>query len=137
MIRTFADAGVLIAAARGQGGEAAAAERLLADPDRMFIASPFLELEVLPKAVYHRQTAEADAYRAYLHGIVSVTVPGSDELTIQALALAQRFGLSACDALHGAAALAAACDELVTTELPGKPLYRLDGTLRVRWLMAG
>ncbi len=136
MIRTFIDAGVLIAVARGKGDEAAAAERLLADGDRLFIASPFLELEVLPKAVYHRQTAEADAYRAYLHGIVSVTVPGSEELVTQAIALAQRFGLSACDALHGAAAIASHGDELVTTEAPGQPLYRLEGLLRVRWLMA-
>ena len=35
------------------------------------------------------------------------------------------FGLSALDALHIATALFAEVDEFVTTEKPGKPMYRV------------
>ena len=41
------------------------------------------------------------------------------------LTIAGRFGLSAIDALHVAAAEALGADELVTTERPGKSLLRV------------
>jgi hypothetical protein len=47
--RTFLDAGVLIAAYRGERQLRENALRLLADGDRLFVASVFLELELLPK----------------------------------------------------------------------------------------
>jgi hypothetical protein len=52
--KTFVDAGVLIAAARGRADVAAHAMKILDGPDREFVASPFLKLEVLPKAVYEK-----------------------------------------------------------------------------------
>ena len=52
MTRTFLDAGVLIAAVRGQEEEAARALAILEAPERTFIASDFLKMEVLPKAIY-------------------------------------------------------------------------------------
>ncbi len=42
----------------------------------------------------------------------------------------ERLGLAAMDALHVAAAILLGADQIVTTEKPGKPIYRAD-TLRV------
>jgi hypothetical protein len=53
MIRTYLDAGVLISAARGKAPLATKALDILDDPNRQFVSSVFLKLEVLPKAVYH------------------------------------------------------------------------------------
>ena len=52
MTRTFLDAGILIAAVRGQEREAAHALAILEDPERSFLTSDFLRMEVLPKAIY-------------------------------------------------------------------------------------
>jgi hypothetical protein len=46
---------------------------------------------------------------------------------------AARCGLAAMDALHVAAAFLLKADELVTTEKPGKPMYR-TALAKVRWL---
>jgi len=53
LTRTFLDAGILIAAVRGQEDEAARALAILADPERNFVTSNFLRMEVLPKAIYY------------------------------------------------------------------------------------
>jgi predicted nucleic acid-binding protein len=50
--RTFVDAGVLIAAARGGTEQSRRAMAVLDDPEREFVASPFLRLEVLPQALF-------------------------------------------------------------------------------------
>jgi hypothetical protein len=63
--RTFLDSNILIAAHRGEALQKEAALRILTDPDRFFIASSFLVLELLPKAIYDRYAAEAEFYRAY------------------------------------------------------------------------
>ena len=44
-----------------------------------------------------------------------------------AISESERHGLAAMDALHAAAALLLGADEFVTTEKPGKPIYRVDG----------
>ena len=51
MTRTFVDAGILIAAARGTPALVHPVATILGDPDRTFVASVFLRLEVLPKAI--------------------------------------------------------------------------------------
>ena len=63
--RTFLDAGVLIAAARGQDTASIAALNILDDPSREFISSPFVKLDVLPKAVYNGKTNEAEFYEVF------------------------------------------------------------------------
>jgi hypothetical protein len=63
LIRTYLDTGVLIAIVRGLPGSARAAVDVLEDPQREFVASAFLRLEVLPKALYQRRTAEVAFYR--------------------------------------------------------------------------
>lgn len=125
-VKTFLDAGVLIAAARGTEEVARPALRILDDPQRDFIASAFLKLEVLPKAIWTQRKAEAEFYLAYFSA-VSFHVEASPNIVEQAQHLAQTFGLAAMDALHAACALAAGADELITTENPQKPLHRVAG----------
>jgi predicted nucleic acid-binding protein len=128
--RTFLDAGVLIAAIRGTPELADPAMELLNDPERLFVSSDFVQLEVLPKTVYFRHTAEAAFYRAYFASITEM-VPVSQALVAQASGQAQRAGLAAMDALHVAAARASEATGFMTAEPPRKPLFRVEGlTLR-------
>ena len=53
-MKTFIDAGVLITAWRGLAAERLRALTVLNDPSREFVSSPFVQLEVLPKAQYHK-----------------------------------------------------------------------------------
>jgi predicted nucleic acid-binding protein len=46
--------------------------------------------------------------------------------TQSAYRIAQEHGLSAIDALHIAAAIATGAEEFITTEKPGKPIYRVS-----------
>ena len=126
MIRTFLDAGVLIAGIRG---DLETVERVLAirnDPERAFVASDFVRLEVLPKALYFRQQAEAAFYEAYFATVVEM-VEVSPALVAQAYDEAQRAGLAGMDALHVAAAQAVGVTEFITVEKPTKPLFRVTG----------
>jgi len=56
--RTFLDSGVLITAARSTGSEQQIALSILRDSNRVFLATPFLALEVVPKAAFNRQHLE-------------------------------------------------------------------------------
>jgi len=121
---TFIDAGVLIAASRGTTDIARRALEILDDPGRSFASSAFVRLEVLPKASFHRRAEEVSFYEDYFRSVDHWVEPGTT-LVESALALAQERGLSALDALHGAAALAANAAELVTTERRSRPIHRL------------
>jgi hypothetical protein len=90
--RTFLDSGVLIAAIRGTPEIADCALALLNDPERRFISSAFVQLEVLPKAVYFRQEVEASFYWAYFASVTAM-VPVLPALVADALAQAQQTGL--------------------------------------------
>ena len=81
-------------------------------------------LEVLPKASFHRRTDEVLFYEDYFRSVDHWVEPG-ETLVANALSLARENGLSALDALHGAAALAANATELVTTERRSRPIHRL------------
>ncbi|MDQ3814088.1 MAG: PIN domain-containing protein [Armatimonadota bacterium] len=126
MLRTYLDAGVLIKAARGDNELSASALRLIDDENRQFVSSPFVQLEVLPKAIYHRQQAEADFYQAFFTSVSEWTA-SVDDVISEANRQASTFGLAAIDALHVAAALLLQADELITTEKPTKPIYRVTG----------
>ena len=125
MIRTFLDAGVLIAAVRGQEDEAARALAILEDPERSFIASDFLRMEVLPKAIYYQRPAEVALYERFFSK--ADLIPVSAALVTQAYTEACTFGLSALDALHVAVAKASGAEEFITTERPTTPLFRVTG----------
>jgi hypothetical protein len=119
------DAGVLIAAARGKPDVATHAMRILDDPDREFVASPFLKLEVLPKAVYEKRQAEVEFYETFFNA-VTYWVHSVEETAKNAYTEACKFGLNAMDALHVAAAISAGAEELITTEKPEKSIHRVD-----------
>ncbi|HEX8070209.1 MAG TPA: PIN domain-containing protein [Pyrinomonadaceae bacterium] len=124
-VLTFIDAGVLITAARGASAKALAAFSVLDDPDREFASSLFVQLEVLPKAIYNRRQAEENYYRRYFAAVSRWADPAA--VLNDALDVASTYGLSALDALHVAAALAGGADELVTTEGATKPMHRAAG----------
>ena len=124
MTRTFLDSGVLIAAARGTGEVAQRALDILDDPERTFASSPFVQLEVLPKARYHGKTSESLFYEEFFRAVKHWAQPRKG-LLVEALRLASVSGLSALDALHVAAALETGADELVTIEKPDKPIHRV------------
>ena len=65
MTRTYLDAGALIAGIRGTPVRADVVVSLIEEPDRVFVASAFLRLEVLPKAVYHRNHAKIAFYEYF------------------------------------------------------------------------
>lgn len=122
--KTYVDAGVLIAAARGENEVAVKAMQILDDPMRDFVASLFLKLEVLPKAVYTNRQAEVEFYETFF-AAVSHWVDATSDVVEKAQEIANAFGLGAMDALHVATAISASADELVTTEKPSKPIHRV------------
>ncbi len=126
MKATFVDAGVLIAAFRGNTEVAHRALEILDDPDRSFVSSDFVRLEVLPKALFHQQSDEAAFYEAFFQEVEHWVQ--TDPLLIKAaFSLAAQHGLAALDALHATAALRAEVAEMITTERSVTPLHRVTG----------
>lgn len=123
MIRTFVDTGVLIAAARGTGIGAERALHVLRDPNREFVASMFLKLEVLPKAIYNQRSAEVEFYEAYFN-VVAYWATDIGQIIEAAYRESTQSGLGAMDALHVAAAVSVDVVEFITYEKPEKSIYR-------------
>jgi predicted nucleic acid-binding protein len=123
---TYIDSGVLISATNGVGSIAEKALEILGDSQREFASSEFVKLEVNPKAVYRKQTEEAQFYEEFFS---DVTYWASDLTHIirEASQIASQYGLAAMDALHVAAALSVGAEELVTTEKKTKPMHRVTG----------
>lgn len=130
MTITFVDAGVLIAAARGTPEVSERAMAVLDDPNRSFASSNFVRLEVLPKALFNKKSAEAEFYDEFFRA-VSHWPGDTNAVVASAYDIAVELGLAAMDALHVAAALSTGADELITTEKRGKPLHRAKD-VRVR-----
>ncbi len=122
MLRTFLDSGVLVAAYRGQEADRDTALSILADPNRTFVASPFLYMEVIPKTVFNRRHLERAFYEKYFRQ--TEWIKDVAELAAVAQREAEKAGLAAMDALHLAAAHLARADELITTEKSTKPIHR-------------
>lgn len=131
MTRTYADAGVLIGGFRGVGMLGGDALAVLGDPGREFVGSAFLRLEILPKALYHRNAIEVAFYEAFFARVVAWAEPNA-EMVEQAALEAARSGLNALDALHVAAAGLLGATELVTTEGARKPIHRVTSVKVVR-----
>lgn len=120
-IRTFLDSGVLIAAYKGSPSIEASAIDILDDPNRVFLSSPFVRHEVSPKALYNRQQDEYRFYqkyfrRAFCDDLKSILSHAGKE--------SAGSGIGPMDSLHIAAAYLLDADEFVTTEKPGKSIYR-------------
>jgi predicted nucleic acid-binding protein len=122
MIRTFLDSGVLIAAARSVGPDQERALRLLENPNRSFLTSPFVRLEVLPKAIFYDKRLERSFYEGYFRNATFYRDVAKIEDVAQAEAAKAR--LAAMDALHLAAAHLSRTDEFVTIEKPPKAIHR-------------
>jgi predicted nucleic acid-binding protein len=102
------------------------AHTILDDPARVFVSSDYIRMEVLPKALYHRQSQEVLLYERFFSRAVQIVAP-SVSLLVQAYTEACTFGLSALDAFHMAAAKFCGAEEFLTTERPTTPLFRVTG----------
>ena len=122
MIRTFFDSGVLIAAARSVGPDRVRALELLGEPDRIPLTSPFVHLEVVPKATFFKKRLEQSFYDRYFAN--AVWFREVDRIESAAQTEATKAGLGAMDALHLAAAHLSNADEFITTEKPSKAIHR-------------
>jgi hypothetical protein len=122
MIRTFLDSGVLIAAARSLDPDGERALRFLEEPNRIFLTSPFVHLEVVPKAVFFKKQMERSFYDRYFAN--AVWYREVDKIEVAAHTEAAKAGLGAMDAVHLAAAHLSRADEFITTEKPDKAIHR-------------
>ncbi|HVX29216.1 MAG TPA: PIN domain-containing protein [Nitrolancea sp.] len=128
-IRTFADSGVLIAAARGDNrGVFSRAIEILDDPDRVFVSSDFIRLELMLKPMFYRLVEEVGVYEDFF-AATAQWVSSSSDLLERAYDYGCRYGLNAMDALHIAAANIADADEFVTSERTQSPLSRIPGSV--------
>ena len=122
MIRTFLDSGVLFTAIRSTDPDKERALCVIASSERLLITSPFIHLEIMPKAQYHGNSMEKNFYDAYFRG--AEWYEDVDQMLSVVRREAAKCGLSALDALHVAAAFLAGADELITTGKPTKPMFR-------------
>jgi predicted nucleic acid-binding protein len=122
---TFIDASALIAATRGSTPTGQRATDIIDDADRILLASDFVRLEVLPKAIFHGRTTEAEFYDAFFGNPLTELAMITSDLIQQAFAIAARWNLNAVDALHVAAAMQMGADEFVTAERPTSSLSRV------------
>jgi len=120
---TFVDSGLLLAVAKGEDDVYEEALAVLDDPEREFVSSVYVQLEVLPMASWLGRDEQVESYEAYFAS-VSRWVSSSPALSEQALRLGRTHGLTAVDALHVAAAGAEGA-EMVTQEKPTKPMFRV------------
>lgn len=123
MKRTYIDSGVLIAAIRGIDPIAQKAMAVLDDPEREYVSSMFVKLEVLPKPIYHKQDIEQAFYETFFQGI-TMWAKDFDLIIAKAYQEACDVGINALDALHIAAAVSVKADEFITTENLTKPIHR-------------
>lgn len=101
---------------------------VLDDPDREFVASPFLRLEVLPQSIFNNREAEREFYEAFFSS-VSHWATDLEAITNIALREASANGVEAMDALHVAAAASVGASELITTEKRSRSIHRARAVL--------
>ena len=123
MTTTYIDSGVLIAAARGDVILSNLALPYLADPNREYITSYYVRLEVLPKAIFHRRQEEADFYHQFF-AFNSRTIPTSGALLEYALNEACTTGIQGLDAVHIACAVFGGAEEFITSEKQTSTIHR-------------
>lgn len=107
---------------RGEFHEVAIA--IMEDNSREFVTCENVQLELLPKPTFEKRRAEVEFYNEHF-AAVSVCEPFSGALGEAAMTLAKRHGLAAGDALNVAAAIRQDADEFVTSERPGRPIFRV------------
>src|SRR6185295_5701260 len=107
---TFIDSSVLIAAWRGNLSLRIRALTVLSDAQREFISSPFIQLEVRPKAIFHKNQTEVAFYDAFFSSVTQ-WFDQYKNLMAEAERVGEKFGLNGMDAIHIAAALLSRADE--------------------------
>lgn len=122
-IRTVLDSCVVIAAFEADEPASERAIEILADPEREFIVSDILRLELLPGPTFHA-LEEKRRFMERFFDIAVEDVPITPDRTAGALEIATSAGLTACDALHLEVARASEADEFITTERPTAPFFR-------------
>jgi hypothetical protein len=122
--RTYVDSCVLIAAWQGTDEIWKDAMAVLDDPERRFVISHYLKLEVLPKPRFHKKETEV-AFMEEFFARADEDVAPSAEIAAEAIDLASKHDLAPVDALHASIAKTAGVDELVTIERETKPLFRV------------
>ncbi|MFA6031231.1 MAG: type II toxin-antitoxin system VapC family toxin [Elusimicrobiota bacterium] len=151
MIRTFLDAGVFIAASKAKPSptdaryrdrtanfhrdraEWAGAWKTLGERSRVFVSSPFIDLEVLPPVEAERRFHDELAVRLQLLRECSPVDATLEDIYRKARELGRESGISGIDALHLAAAHLGNCAELITSESRGHLFKSNDARpLRVR-----
>ena len=120
---TYIDSGVLIFAAKGTTEAAALALPFLGDPNREYVTSDYVRLEILPKATFHNRVAEVAFYNLFFT-TVSRSIPTSDALLQYALDEACKTGIQGLDAVHIACAVFAGAEEFITSEKTTTPIHR-------------
>ena len=121
-IRTFLDSGVLIVAYKGSPLIEQPAGLMLDDPGRVFLSSPFVRHEVSPKALFNKQAVEYRFYQSYFRR--ALFCDDLKAILESAGKESAKSGVGPMDSLHIAAAHLLGADEFVTTERPGKSIYR-------------
>jgi len=124
--KTYLDSCVLISAFRGNNSISESVWRVIDDPERDFVISDFLRLELLPKPTYTKNDGEV-AFMKEFFNAASEEVKSSEEHVKKALELACKHGLSAVDALHATAAIESNVDDFITAEKQSKPFFNIDG----------
>ena len=99
MILTYIDSGVLLSAANGEGRIAEKALEILGDSSREFASSEFVKLELIPKAIYNKQTEEAQFYEEFFSA-VTYWATDLEKVVKDAYDIGCQYGLAAMDALH-------------------------------------
>jgi predicted nucleic acid-binding protein len=133
MPRDYLDAGVLIEAASGRGRASEIALSLLDDRKRTFLSCPYLDFELLPQVILNKRSLQKEFLQHYL--LSTERIEDLDAIFHLAFQEASRCPVSGIDALHIAAAHLLGADEFITTEKPGKGLYK-NTLVHVVYLLA-
>ena len=121
-IRTYLDSGVLITAYNAAPELKEPALRVLEDPDRVFLCSPFVRLETAPKALFNKRSGEYRFYQTYFRR--AAIANDLEAILGYGFREAAKAGVGPMDALHLAAAHLLKADEFITTEKPNKAIHR-------------
>ena len=95
---------------------------LLGEVKRIFLSCPYLDFELLPQVVQNTNRVQQNFLEAYL----AATIRIEDFGAIFRTAFKEACGspVNGMDALHIAAAHLLEADEFITTEKPGKAIYK-------------
>lgn len=126
MTLTFLDSGVLLTGWKGQKVDRDKALAIMEDTNREFVSSQMVRLELFPKSLFFKNRVETTFYQNFFEHVKGEESL-SEDLGEEAMKLGTQYGLAAADALNVAAALRQGASEFITTELTGKPMFRVKG----------